>query len=105
MKGVSGQAEAVELDASKPASSEKQVLNPEVQGAEKFQFKLSRTRGRRRHCHHAWTVWKPGRRSHEQAAFPQRWGTDQRAETLGSNRTEELTQQMAVWILIIRIYA
>lgn len=41
----------------------REILNPEVQLAEKFQFKLSR-RGRSRkddHCAHMAYVWKPRR--------------------------------------------
>lgn len=61
-KKVSRQGDAVELDASTRCSSEKQILNPELQGAEKFQFKLSRKGGSRRHHHGAqMAVWKPRR--------------------------------------------
>ena len=61
-KKVSRQGEEVELDASIRSSSEKHILNPEVQGAGKFQFKLSRRGGSRRHRHCAqMAVWKPRR--------------------------------------------
>lgn len=108
MKMVSRQGEAVELEASICSRSEKQLLNPEVQGAEKFWFKLSRRGGSRRHRHcAAMAVGKARRGSHEQAALPPQLGdrSAMRAETQGSNRTEEHLQRMALWFLIICIYA
>lgn len=78
-KKVSRQGDAVELDDSTRSSSEKQVLNPELQGAEKFQFKLSRKGGSRRRCHCAQTaVWKPRRWSREWAVSHSGWVIDQR---------------------------